>query len=279
MEAAGAAGSPVITSTANPRVKALGALKDRAERDRTGRFPVEGLRTVQRALAAGWPIDEIVLAPELAGPEAKATAAGSGVPVVELGAGAFRRVAYRQGPDGILAVAAARPLLLDGLPVGVGGFVLVVEGLEKPGNLGAVLRTADAAGVDAVIAADPVTDPYNPNVVRASQGSLFTVALAVAPAAETRRWLLDRGLTIHVARPQEGAPGPWEVDLTVPTAIVIGGERAGVSAVWDGDRSVTIPMRGPPTASTPPPRRRSSSTSRSASGRSPPGRVGAGPDR
>ena len=94
----------MITSTANPRVKALGALKDRAERDRTGRFPVEGLRMVRRAMAAGWPIEEIVLAPELAGPEAQATASDSGLSVVELGVDAFRRIAYRQGPDGILAV-------------------------------------------------------------------------------------------------------------------------------------------------------------------------------
>ena len=125
------------------------------------------------------------------------------------------------------------------------GFVLVLEGMEKPGNLGAVLRTADAAGVDAVIAADPATDLYNPNVVRASAGLVVHRPLGGGVRGQaTRQWLRDRGLTIHIARPQVGAPSPWDVDLDLPTGIVVGGERAGVSAVWDGDRAVSIPMRG-----------------------------------
>ena len=240
---AGAAGSHVIVSTANPRVRALAALGRRSERERTGRFPVEGLRVVTRALAAGWPIDEIVLSPELATPEAVELAGNSRAPVTELGAEAFRRVAYRQNPDGILAVARTRPLPLAGLTVPDHGFVLVMEAIEKPGNLGAVLRTADAAAVDAVVAADPAIDPFNPNVVRASQGSLFAVPLAVAGAAETLGWLDGRGLTVHVARP-EGGPPPWEVDLAAGGAVVVGGEHAGVSSVWDRCPAVTLPMAG-----------------------------------
>ncbi|HEY5728147.1 MAG TPA: RNA methyltransferase, partial [Acidimicrobiia bacterium] len=214
-----------------------------SERDRTGRFPVEGLRVVARALAAGWPVDEIVLSPELATPEAVELAGNSRAPVTELGPEAFRRVAYRQKPDGILAVALTRPLPLAGLTVPDHGFVLVMEAIEKPGNLGAVLRTADAAGVDAVVAADPATDPFNPNVVRASQGSLFAVPLAVAGAAETLGWLDGRGSTVHVARP-EGGPPPWEVDLAAGGAVVVGSEHAGVSSVWDRCPAVTLPMAG-----------------------------------
>ncbi|CAN5419191.1 RNA methyltransferase [soil metagenome] len=233
----------MITSTANPRVKALAALSKRSERDRTGRFLVEGLRVVGRVLASGWTVDELVLAPELATEEASAVAAGSGIPVTELGADAFRRVAYRRNPDGILAVARTGALPLEGLTVPADGFVLVLEAIEKPGNLGAVLRTADAAGVDAVIAADPATDPFNPNVVRASQGSLFSVPLAVAGAPETAAWLTGRGLAICVARP-EGGLALWDLDLTLGCAVVVGSEHAGVSAVWAGHPSVTLPMTG-----------------------------------
>ena len=241
--AAGAAGNGVIVSTANPRVKALAALGRRSERDRSGRFPVEGLRVVARALAARWPIEEIVLSPELATVEAIELVESSGVAVVELGAAAFRRVAYRQNPDGVLAVARTRPLPLDGLAVPDQGFVLVAEAIEKPGNLGAVLRTADAAGVDAVVAADPKTDPFNPNVVRASQGSLFSVPLAVASAEETVAWLADRQLTVYAARPEDGRP-PWEVDLAAGSAVVVGSEHAGLSTAWDRFPAVTLPMVG-----------------------------------
>jgi TrmH family RNA methyltransferase len=233
----------VIVSTANPRVKALAALGRRGERDRTGRFPVEGLRVVSRALAAGWPVEEIVLAPELATDEALALAGNSRLPVTELGADAFRRVAYRESPDGILAVARTRPLPLAGLTVPERGFVLVVEAMEKPGNLGAVLRTADAAGVDAVVAADPATDPFNPNVVRASQGSLFAVPLGVAGAAETLGWLEGRGLAVQAARPEGGRP-PWAVDLAGGVAVVVGGEHSGVSSTWDRCPAITLPMAG-----------------------------------
>lgn len=198
---------------------------------------------VERALATGWPLDHIVLSPELATKEAAALAARGGVPVIEFGAEAFRRASYRQHPDGILAVAMARPLPLGKLSVASEGLVLVVEGIEKPGNLGAVLRTADAAGVDAIIAADAATDPFNPNVVRASQGSLFTVPLAVSSAQEAATWLTDHGLAVYVARPH-GGNAPWDVDLTVGCAVVVGSEHAGLSPEWEAYPAVTLPMAG-----------------------------------
>ncbi|MBA2338223.1 MAG: RNA methyltransferase, partial [Acidimicrobiia bacterium] len=246
--AAGAGGdrphsSPVITSTANPRVRAIAALSRRSERDQQGLFPVEGVRVIERALAAGWPLDRIVLSPELATAAATDLAGRGGVRVIELGAEAFRRASYRQHPDGILAVAVARPLPLGDLSMAGDGLVLVVEGIEKPGNLGAVLRTADAAGVDAVIAADGATDPFNPNVVRASQGSLFTVPLAVASAQEAANWLTDRRLAVYVAHP-DGGDAPWDIDLTVGCAVVVGSEHAGLSPLWEGYPAVTVPMAG-----------------------------------
>jgi TrmH family RNA methyltransferase len=236
----------VITSTANPRVKALAKLKDRSARRDTGTFPIEGLRTVDRAFSAGWPLADIVVAPEVASQEHMALAKrieASGVALTELGATAFARIANRRHPDGILAVGRTRRLTLEQLDLTLDPLLLIVDAVEKPGNLGAILRTADAAGVDAVIAADPATDLFNPNVVRASQGALFTVPTAVATAAAVAGWLAGLGVMAVAASPRATVP-PWDVDLTGGRAIVVGSEHAGVSAAWTDALEVQIPMRG-----------------------------------
>jgi TrmH family RNA methyltransferase len=163
--------------------------------------------------------------------------------VLELGDAAFRKIAYRRHPDGVLAVVTTRSTTLDALDLPDRPLVLVVEGIEKPGNLGAMLRTADGAGVDAVIVADPATDAYNPNVVRASQGAVFTVPLAVATADTGAAWLAGRGIRVVAASPDATTP-PWQVDLTGPLAAVVGSEHAGLSSVWNGADGVGIPMRG-----------------------------------
>ena len=235
-----------ITSTANPRIKSLARLSDRSGRNATGRFPVEGARMVTRLIDAGWEIDEVVFAPVLATRDAYDVAqrsAESGNAVLEVGDAAFRKIAYRQHPDGILAVARRRSENLSDLTLGTDPLILVAEGIEKPGNLGAMLRSADGVGATAVIAADPATDVTNPNVVRASQGSLFTVPVAVADAATTRRHLTDAGVRLIAAHPTATAP-PWEVDLTGPIGLVVGSEHEGLSAAWDGVDQVAIPMRG-----------------------------------
>jgi TrmH family RNA methyltransferase len=236
----------VITSTSNPRIKALARLKQRRHRDAEGRFPIEGARAVIRAVEAGWPLVEALFAPELASGDAvvaRAALEGTGVGVIELSDEAFRKIAYRQHPDGVLAIGETRPLGIDALQLPERPLLLVVEAIEKPGNLGAMLRTADGAGADAVIAVDTATDPFNPNVVRASQGALFEVPLAVTPAAAAISHLEDRGVSILAAGPSGGA-APWEVDLTGPVALVVGNEHAGLSATWAGLPSISIPMAG-----------------------------------
>ncbi len=236
----------MITSTANPRVKALARLKDRSGRRETGTFPIEGFRTVERAFGAEWPITEVVIAPELATAQHAALAErihAAGVPLTELGGTAFSRIAYRRHPDGILAVGRIRHRSFDQLDLPPDPLLLVVDAVEKPGNLGAILRTADAAGVDAVIAADTATDLFNPNVVRASQGALFSVPAAVADAAAVAAWLAELGGTVVAASPS-GTVAPWDVDLTAARAIVVGSEHAGLSAQWAGAVEVQIPMRG-----------------------------------
>ncbi len=236
----------MITSTANPRVKALARLKRRSARDTTGSFPIEGMRAVQRAVAAGWPLKELIVAPELMSAPVRAsisTVRPAGLAVTELGEAAFRKIAYRQHPDGVLAVGHAVDLTLQRLSLPPHPLILVAESIEKPGNLGAMLRSADGAGADAVIAADVSTDPFNPNVVRASQGSLFTVPLAVATAADTIAWLDAHAVSVLAAGP-DGSTAIWDTDLTGPTALVVGGEHGGLTDLWAGRTRVALPMAG-----------------------------------
>ncbi len=236
----------MITSTANPRIKAAAALKDRNRRTAEERFPIEGARVAARALAAEWPLLEAFYAPGLADAEATAVCdrlRASGVPVTEVGDAAFAKMAYRRHPDGLLAIGATRPLPLADVPISGEPLLLVVEAIEKPGNLGAMLRTADGAGADAIIAAGRGTDPFNPNVVRASQGALFTIPLAVASPTETRTWLQNHGIAVYAARPH-GGPAPWRRTLTGGVAVVVGSEHAGLSPAWQGVEPITLPMAG-----------------------------------
>ncbi len=238
-----------ITSTQNPRIKAVLALRRRAERERSGLMLVEGRAELAVALASGARPAELYYSPALirAGDVHPLLdrASAAGAELIEVGGRVFERAAYRQTPDGWLAVFPAPPTDLQRLQVPADAVVLVCESVEKPGNLGAMLRTADAAGVDAVIASPAVTDWGNPNVVRASKGALFTVPVAEAGHDEVVAWLRGRGLTIVAARP-DAELGYTGLDLRRGTAIVVGAERAGLSAAWSGaaDAEVRIPMFG-----------------------------------
>ena len=176
-----------ITSLANPRVKHLAALRHRRARDRAGVTPVEGFEELGLALAAGARPVSLYVCPALAGPGAQQMidrVSDLGAEVILVSRAVFGKIAYRESPDGWLAVLPAVGTSLASLQTGANPLVLICEGVEKPGNLGAILRTADAAGVTAVIAADPVTDWANPNVVRASKGTVFSVPVASASTAE-----------------------------------------------------------------------------------------------
>lgn len=165
----------------------------------------------------------------------------------ELSAGAFAKASIRQSPDGWLAVVPTPGQPLHMLRLSANPLLLVCEGVEKPGNLGAMLRTADAAGVDAVIAAAPVTDWGNPNVVRASKGALFAVQIAAASSPEVSLWLRESGVSMLAASPSPQARSRLDqVDLTQGTAIVVGAERSGLDAFWldAADTTVSIPMFG-----------------------------------
>jgi TrmH family RNA methyltransferase len=236
----------VLTSTANPRVKAWLALRDRRGRDRAGLTLVDGIREVGRALDAGATIVELV-----AGPSSDASPAAlrliddarvRGIPVAPVGHAVEERVGFGDRAEGIVAVARIPDLQLSALALPPDPLVAVLEGIEKPGNLGAVLRTADGAGVDAVVVADPHTDPYNPNAIRASLGTVFSMPLAVARAAEVLGWCRAQGLGIIAARVDAGT-AYTDVDLVGPIAIVVGSEADGLTGVWD--EADVVPVRLP----------------------------------
>jgi TrmH family RNA methyltransferase len=239
----------LITSLQNPRVKQLVRLRERRERDEAGVFLVEGYRELGRALARDKQIDEVHFSPSwflgenerdlLAGAEA------AGARLFELSREAFAKVSYRDRPDGLLGVARQWSTGLDSLRLPETPFLLVVEAIEKPGNLGTLLRGADAAGVHAVIVCDPVTDLFNPNVVRASTGVLFSVPVAVAPTPEVIAWLRERGIRTAATTPAATVLHS-DSDLTGPLAIVMGSEQYGLSDTWlqAADLPVRIPMAG-----------------------------------
>jgi TrmH family RNA methyltransferase len=241
-----------LTSTANPRVKALVRLRTRRSRDELGQTLIEGFDELQLALAAGVRPAELYYAPSLVDPDElpmvdRARAAGA--VITSVSSAVFAKIAYRESPDGWLAVAGTPGVALDSLrlggPPGAAPLLLVCEGVEKPGNLGAMLRTAEAFAVDAVISASPVTDFGNPNAVRASKGTVFAVPVASAPSAQVLAWLRRSGVKVAVTTPR-GTTSLTDADLTVPTALVVGAESTGVSDLWleEADETLVIPMRG-----------------------------------
>lgn len=239
-----------ITSLQNPRVKALVRLRERRERDERAVFPVEEPLAIGRALDAGWPLVEAYVCPELLEPGGQAVLArlGAALPADAfwtLSAPAMAKASYRERPQGLLVIARQVERRLEDLRPSASALLLVCEGVEKPGNLGALLRCADAAGCEAVLVAAPGTDPYNPNAVRASRGALFTVPVIQDEAERIARRLRELGVRLVAAAP--AAARAWTAaDLRGPSAIVVGAEDRGLSAALlaAADERVAIPMRG-----------------------------------
>jgi TrmH family RNA methyltransferase len=242
-------GPEKITSLQNPRVKQLVRLRDRRPRDEAGVFLVEGYREIRRALEKRVALTEVYFSPEwFLGenePALLAQAEAAGAQLFELTKDAFAKVAYRERPDGLLAVAPQWKRALAELVLPPAPFLLVVEAIEKPGNLGTILRSADAAGCDAVIVCDPVTDIFNPNVVRASTGVLFSVPLVVEESSRVQAWLQEKGVRT-VATTPAAEKIYSDADLRGPLAVVMGSEQYGLSDFWlkNCDLPVRIPMAG-----------------------------------
>ena len=240
----------VLTSTKNPRVRAALALRDRRARDASGLTLIDGVRELARALAGGARIAEVYVvehALEAAGADAVELARRGGAGIVPVTAGVLDRLGYGERSEGVVATVHVPDVSLGQLDgrLPENPLVVVLEGVEKPGNLGAVLRSADAAGADAVIVADPRTDLFNPNTIRASLGTVFAVPVAAGGAAAVRRWLDAAGIRPLAARVEAAVPYT-DADLRGPVALVLGSEADGLSDAWTGPgvRAVSLPMLG-----------------------------------
>lgn len=242
-----------LTSLQNPLVKQVVHLRDRHERDKTGLFLIEGYREILRATDAGWKIDKLLTCANLFlgihEPDLIQRLTSRGTQVITCSEKVFQKMSYRDRPDGLLAIAPQKKLTLDNLQqqqkTAEMSFFVVAEAIEKPGNLGTILRSSDAVGIGGLIVCDRCTDIYNPNVVRASVGTLFTVPTVEAAGEETLQWLKAQGIAILAATPHAKYEFT-QVDLVRPLAIAVGTEQLGLSERWmqQADVQVRIPMNG-----------------------------------
>ena len=236
-----------ITSTSNDRLKAVRRLRRRGDRTM---LLVEGHRQLRSALEAGAPIREVYAAPGLflgtSDVELVALAERCGARIHELSDSAFASISGQVRPDGLVAMVERRTTGLVDLPLPSCPLFVVAESIERPGNLGTIVRTAGAAGADALIVSDARTDVFHPEAVRGSVGMVFSVALAETTTDVARAWLREHGIRVVVATPDGGRPH-WEGDYGCGTAIVLGNERYGVGEAWleAADETVRIPMPGP----------------------------------
>ena len=264
-----------ITSAQNPKIKNLLLLQEKSKaRREQGLFVVEGRRELEHCLEAGFRVRTVFVCPEVAGTDSfaslemtksaslemtkgaslettvschseEAEGRRENLHIVEIPEALYRKVAYREGTEGVLAEVEVRERRLEDLALSEHPLVMVLESVEKPGNLGAVLRSADAARADAVIVCDPLTDLWNPNLIRASIGAVFTVPTVCASSAETIDWLKSRGIRILTAQLQDSS-WYYDTDMTGGTALVMGTESTGLTDVWRraADAHIRIPMLG-----------------------------------
>ena len=241
----------IITSPANSRLKSLVSLRRRRAREDAGLTLIEGYDELSLALEAGVVPRSVYYCPELmldpgGQQDVVLRVQSMGSDTQRLGRLAFEKVAYREGPDGFLAVVDSVVRSCADLAVpGPTPLVLICQGVEKPGNLGAMLRTADAAGVDAVVAVDPVTDWSNPNLVRASKGTVFSVPVASADTPEALTWLSDHGIPLAATTPDTDLQYT-DVNYTGPVAIAVGAEKYGLTdeILAAATYRIRIPMAG-----------------------------------
>ena len=267
----------LITSPSNPKIKRLLALQQKSSaRREAGLFVVEGRRELQHCLDAGFTVDTIFVCPSLhgsqplqtsgfAGPlpplrggplpltcrgwqrpgEAAAASASEQTKIYEVSEEVYAKISYREGTEGVIAEVKTPERKMEDIVLPENPLIVVLESVEKPGNLGAVLRSADAAGADAVLVCDPLTDLWNPNLIRASIGAVFTVPCVACSSAEAIVFLKARGIRILTAQLQDSSLY-YDCDMTVGTALVMGTEATGLTPAWReaADAHIRIPMLG-----------------------------------
>jgi RNA methyltransferase, TrmH family len=243
----------LITSLQNPRIKQVVHLRERRERDSTNLFLIEGYRELLRAVQAGRKMESLFICPELflgsSEPDLIQTILDSKTPVFRCSEQVFRKISYRDRPDGLIAISFQQKKSLQDLEKIISKrsspFLLIAEAIEKPGNLGTILRSSDAVGIDGLILCDRCTDIHNPNVVRASVGTLFSVPVIEASGKDALQWLKDNNIKILASTPSAEKEFT-QVDMTGPLAISLGTEQIGLSPLWmnNADLQVKIPMEG-----------------------------------
>ena len=236
-----------ITSPQNTYIKQLVQLKDKPrERKKTGTFLIEGEREISLALKGGYELETVLFYPELFSEEKLNDFAPHPFDTIEISKDVYQKLAYRDTTEGVLAVAKSKENDLTDLKFDKENpLVLVAEAPEKPGNIGAILRTADAANVDAVIIANPKTDLYNPNIIRSSVGCVFTNTIATGTTTEIIAFLKANNFNMYCAALQASVNYHTQ-DFTKPTAIIVGTEATGLSNEWleNATQNIIIPMQG-----------------------------------
>lgn len=233
-----------ITSLQNPKIKRLLQLQQKSsERRKSGLFVVEGQRELEHCMEVGFEIDTVfycqgIKRDSLRIENSKAT-------MFEVSSTVYEKIAYRGGTEGVVALVKTKTMRLDDLKVNKNPLIVVLESVEKPGNLGAILRSADASGVDAVIVCDPLTDLYNPNLIRSSIGAIFTVPVVACTSQECIDWIKKHNIQILTAQLQDSELY-YDTPMTQGTAIVMGTEATGLTDIWRqaADAHIRIPMLG-----------------------------------
>lgn len=235
----------LITSTQNPKIKSLLALEKPRERRKQQLFIIEGAKEVRMAMEAGYRIGNIFFCEEILDKKESGDLLQQDKLLIPVSKEVFDKIAIRESTGGILAVAEHKTHRLQDIKLRSNPLLLILEAVEKPGNLGAILRTADAAGVDAVIICDPQTDFYNPNVIRSSVGCVFTKQIASATSEETINWLKQHQINIYCTYLKASKPY-HQTDFSKPCAVVMGTEATGLSDTWiqNSTANIIIPMQG-----------------------------------
>jgi len=242
-------GREIITSLQNPRIKEAIHLQGRRARKQSGKTRIDGARELLRALEGGIKPQLVYICKELVRPgegsEALRLCREKDVPLQEVSPQVSEKLAFGDRNEGLCAIVKWQPSQLENLRLSASALILVIVAIEKPGNLGALLRTADAAGVDAVILCDAVTDCSNPNAIRASMGTIFTLPLFQSSSEEAQAYLRSEGVEIFTTRPEASTPY-WNADLAGATALVFGAEHEGLGEGWREASStpLRIPMSG-----------------------------------
>lgn len=239
-----------IQSRQNDQIKNLVKLRERKHRNRQERFLVEGMRELSHALNSDYELETIYYCPEYF-PDDRHTQliqqirSRKELQLTRVSEEAFAKATYREGPDGIIAVARQQPHSIHSLKLSANPLLLILEGIEKPGNLGAILRSADGAGADAVILVDCLLDHYNPNAIRSSQGLLFSIPIVSTEQAYLAKWLSDHQIQ-RLATTPGASQLHWDVNCTAPTAFLFGSENNGLSQFWldQATQQIRIPMAG-----------------------------------